>query len=963
MSDGMTLLTTDSGFGLISSDAASIFQDHLQPQTASMDTNTYLSNAEISAFDDLYQQYQENPDSVDPTWRKFFEGFEFSRTSYTGKSSIGESTKTVAPKPAAPIQVVAEAAPAQFQKEINVLNLIGAYRQRGHLFASTNPVRPRRKYDAPIELSSFDLGEADMDTVFQAGMRMSLGPTTLRQIVDHLRQTYCGSIGVEYKFVRSRDALEWLEGRMEECRNTPNLTPDQRLQMLRKINEAVAFENFLQTKFVGQKRFSLEGSESIIPALDTIVERGAELGVQEFVIGMAHRGRLNVLANILGKTYRDIFTEFEGKVFGLDGFAGDVKYHLGFSSDKEARNGRRVHLSLTPNPSHLEAVNPVVEGISRAKIEHRYEGNSSQLVPILIHGDASIAGQGIIYEVLQMSQLRGYGTGGTVHLVINNQVGFTTDYIDGRSSTYCTDVAKTTLSPVFHVNADDIEAVVYVTQLALEFRQQFKRDVFVDILGYRRHGHNEADEPRFTQPTLYKAIANHPNPLEVYSKEVIESGRLQATQVKEVEVEFKQFLNDRFQESLQQTNANVTSFLEGEWSGIRLALPEDFDESPETGVTRETLHRLTDRICDLPEELAFFPKIRKLYADRHKMIYDNDRIDWGMAETLAYATMLDEGKPVRLSGQDVARGTFSHRHSVIVAEDDTKYTPLNNLSKEQAPFSVYNSLLSEYGVLGFEFGYAFATSFGLTIWEAQFGDFANGAQIIIDQFICCAETKWQRMNGLTLLLPHGFEGQGSEHSSARIERFLELCADYNIQVVNCTTPANLFHALRRQLDREFRKPLIIFTPKSLLRHPKCVSSLSEFEEGNTFQEVIDDTVDDPTAVTKVLLCSGKIFYELAARKQEETHNDVAVVRVEQLYPLPELALNKLKERYSSVERWIWVQEEPENMGSLAYLKRKSKHIPFPLHMIARRESSSPATGFAKLHKIEQKGLIDKAFGP
>ncbi len=913
-----------------------------------MDSYSFLSNADLGAYDDLYQQFQQDPNSVSPDWRKFFEGFEFARTDYDAPADGAGGA----------------VAPEKFQKEIAVSNLIGAYRQRGHLFAKTNPVRPRRKHESPILLENFGLGESDLDTTFQAGARIGLGPATLRDIVAHLEQTYCGSIGVEYKFVRTPEVIEWLESRMESCRNNPDINPEERNHILRKIHEAVAFENFLHTKFVGQKRFSLEGCEAIIPALDTIVEHGSEHGIKEFVIGMAHRGRLNVLANILGKTYDDIFTEFEGKAFGIDGFAGDVKYHMGFSSDKKTRNGENVHLSLTPNPSHLEAVNPVVEGIVRSKIDHRYGGDEKQIVPILIHGDASIAGQGIVYEVLQMSQLAGYRTGGTVHVVLNNQVGFTTDYIEGRSSTYCTDVAKTTLSPVFHVNADDIEAVVYVTQLALEFRQRFHRDVFVDILGYRKHGHNESDEPRFTQPTLYKLIAKHPNPLQVYSNKLIETGKMEEAEIRKMEQEFKTFLTDRFEESKQRESAKVMSFLEGEWSGIRRALNEDFDYSPETGVEDARFRDLARRMTQLPEDMQFFPKIRKLYEDRWKMVGDTDRLDWGMAENMAYATMLDEGRAVRLSGQDVGRGTFAHRHAVVTSEDNVKYVPLNHLNDHQERFSVYNSLLSEYGVLGFEFGYSYAAPTGLCIWEAQFGDFANGAQIIIDQFISCSETKWQRMNGLVMLLPHGYMGQGPEHSSARVERYMELCADNNMQVANCTTPANLFHILRRQMVRDFRKPLVVFSPKDLLRHPQCVSSVAEFTEGTRFREVIDDAGVDASQVRRVLFCTGKIYYELLARQQEQQHLNTAIVRLEQLYPVPEVQLREVVRRYSNAEQWVWVQEEPENMGPLSFIARqfgKRQLTPAPLRLIARRESSTPATGFAKIHAIEQKELIDKAF--
>ena len=921
-----------------------------------MNPLSYLNNADIGAFEGLYQQYQQDPKSVDPEWRNFFEGFEFSKEDYTQVSA----NKTDAGLPE-------NFVPEQFQKELAVSNLIGAYRQRGHMFAKTNPVRPRRKHDGPIDLENFGLSVADLDTEFHVGSRIGLGTATLREIYELLEQTYCGSIGVEYKFVRTLEIITWLEQKMESCRNTPNFSREEKIELLRKTNEAVAFESFLHTKFVGQKRFSLEGGESIIPALDTVVEYGAELGVEEFVIGMAHRGRLNVLANVLGKTYNDIFAEFEGKAFGSDGFAGDVKYHMGYSSDKKVRSGKSVHLSLTPNPSHLEAVNPVVEGISRAKIDQYHDGNINKLVPILIHGDHSLAGQGIVYEVLQMSQLPGYGTGGTVHLVINNQVGFTADYVEGRSSTYCTDVAKTTLSPVFHVNADDIEAVVYVIKLALEFRQKFHRDVFVDILGYRRHGHNEADEPRFTQPDLYRHIARHPQVREVYSKKLVESGSLTEKETTEMEEEFKQYLNDRLEKANQQETASVTSFLQGVWSGVRRAKDKDFEQSPVTGVPQNKFFEISQLVTDLSRNgsadsnLKFFAKIKKLYQNRRKMVAEDKKLDWGMAETMAFAVLVTNGTPVRLSGQDSGRGTFAHRHAIITAEDNTKHIPLNHISDGQAPFEVYNSFLSEYGVLGFEYGYAYAAPTSLTIWEAQFGDFANGAQIVIDQFVASSETKWHRMNGVVLMLPHGHEGQGPEHSSARIERFLILCAKNNMQIINCTTPANIFHILLRQMAYPFRKPLVIFTPKSLLRHPKCMSPLEDFLEGTRFREVIDDDFVEATSVRKVLFCSGKVYYDLLERQQKNTVRDIAIVRLEQLYPFPEKQLLSILKRYQNAKKWCWVQEEPENMGAWGFVLRIFSKTGNGLELVAREADSSPAVGSPKLHAKQQENLVRRAF--
>ncbi len=911
--------------------------------------SSFLSNGDPAAIEGLYEQYCKNPESIDSEWRNFFQGFEFSRTEF--EDHDGNSLNL------SPNDSKAE----NSKKEIAVSNLIDAYRQRGHLFAKTNPVRARRKHEMPIILEDFGLGESEMDTIFQSGHRIGIGPSTLRDILAFLEKTYCSSVGVEYKFVRNPEVLQWLEEKMEGCSNAPDYSVEEQLEHLKNINEAVGFESFLHTKFVGQKRFSLEGSEAIIPALDTLVEKGAMLGVEEFIIGMAHRGRLNVLANILGKPYEDIFMEFEGKMVGSDGFDGDVKYHMGHSSDRLVRNGNTVHLSLTPNPSHLEAVNPVVAGISRGKIDRRYHGDVDKLVPILIHGDASIAGQGIVYEVLQMSQLPGYHIGGTVHVVLNNQVGFTADYFEGRSSTYCTDVAKTTLSPVFHVNGDDLDAVAYVTELALEFRQKFHRDVFVDIVAYRRHGHNESDEPRFTQPALYKKIAEHPNPLQVYSQRLIQEGRVSESDVQKLVEDFKKQLSEKLESTRKQEISASTSFLEGAWSGIRQPGMIDFEHSPETGVEKSTFLRLAEKVTELPEQMNFFPKIRKLYAERRAMVLEKQMLDWGAGETMAFATLLEEYRPVRISGQDSGRGTFAHRHAIVTTEEDSKYVPLNHLSDKQAPFSVYNSLLSEYGVLGFEFGYAYATPRSLTIWEAQFGDFGNGAQIIFDQFISSAETKWHRMNGLVVLLPHGYEGQGPEHSSARIERYLELCADNNLMIINCTLPANMFHALRRQVEQPFRKPLIVFTPKSLLRHPKCVSPLEDFLGGSRFREVLDDTKVEPEKVRKVLFCSGKIYYELESFREEKGQDHVAIVRLEQLHPLPVKQLETVIEQYSNCQTWCWVQEEPENMGAWCFMNRKFKFTPKPLQLVSRKESSSPAGGFAKIHQQNQQALIERAF--
>lgn len=908
-----------------------------------MDNFSYLNGANAEYIESLYQSYKEDNNSVEFGWQKFFEGFDFGRGSEASNVS-GET-------------------PEHFLKEINVLNLINGYRQRGHLFTKTNPVRERRKHTPTLTLENFGLSTTDLNTVFNSSIELGIGPAKLSDIVAFLEQTYCGSIGAEYKYVRTPEVVKWIEGKMETERNTPKFSIDEKKRILKKLNEAVIFENFLGTKFLGQKRFSLEGAEAVIPALDSVIEKGAELGIEEFVVGMAHRGRLNVLANIMQKTYKDIFAEFEGKGYSAESpFGGDVKYHLGYSTDVNTNSGKSVHLSLCPNPSHLETVNGVVEGMSRSKIDFKYEGDNSKLAPILIHGDASIAGQGIVYEVIQMAGLDGYKTGGTIHLVINNQIGFTTNYKDARSSTYCTDIAKVTLSPVFHVNGDDVEALVYAINLAMEYRQRYKNDVFIDILCYRRFGHNEADEPKFTQPLLYKAIEKHPNTRDIYVAQLAKEGELAAGLAKEMEKEFKALLQERLNEAKEITSTYSDVKFGGAWADMRLATAKDFETSPDTSVKKTTLLEIAKRIATLPTDKKFFKKIEKLFDERLKMATTTQVFDWAMGEQLAYGTLLAEGKRVRLSGQDVKRGTFSHRHAVLTLEDsEEEYTPLLNVANTQAQFDIYNSHLSEYGVLGFEYGYAMANPNALTIWEAQFGDFFNGAQIVIDQYVASAETKWQRENGLVMLLPHGYEGQGPEHSSARIERFMELCADYNMQVTNCTTPANFFHALRRQFKRNFRKPLVVFSPKSLLRHPLCVSPLKDFTDGK-FKEVIDDENVKPANVKRVVFCSGKIYYDLLETQKANLKGDVALVRVEQLYPTPVDQMEAIYKKYKNAKDAVWVQEEPENMGAWPYLLRKLRKTALSqMDVISRKESSSTATGFAKQHANQQAYIVATAF--
>ncbi|MBC8053179.1 MAG: 2-oxoglutarate dehydrogenase E1 component [Sphingobacteriaceae bacterium] len=907
-----------------------------------MDNLSYLNSAHSSYIDSLYQLYKEDKESVEFGWQKFFEGFDF------GSSSEGN--------------VAGAETPEHFLKEINVLNMIHGYRDRGHLFTKTNPVRERRKYYPGKELETFGLSDADLDTVFNAGVEVGLGAATLRDIRQLLEDTYCESIGAEFSYIRNPKKVKWFQDRMERERNKPNFSIDTKKRILKKLNEAVVFENFLGTKFLGQKRFSLEGAEGVIPALDSIIEKGASLGVEEFVIGMAHRGRLNVLANIMHKTYRDIFSEFEGKGYDeTKPFGGDVKYHLGYSIDVETEAGKKVHLSLCPNPSHLEAVDPVVEGITRSKIDFKYGGDNTKIAPVLIHGDASIAGQGIVYEVLQMAKLDGYKTGGTIHLIINNQVGFTTNYKDARSAIYSTDIAKLTLSPVFHVNGDDVEALIYAINMAVEYRQEYHNDVFIDILCYRRFGHNESDEPKFTQPLLYKIIEKHPNPREIYNKKLMEQGSVDANLAAEMEKEFRALLQERLNESKEGDVYEPNTMYSGAWTGLKMATQDEIFAPSQTAVDEKTFLEIANNITTLPSDKKFFKKIEKLFEDRKRMV-GNKTFDWAMGELLAYGTLLNEGLRVRVSGQDVERGTFSHRHAVVKVEDsEEEYIPLAQIKKgDQAKFDIFNSHLSEYGVLGFEYGYALANPQSLTIWEAQFGDFVNGAQIIIDQFLVSAETKWQRSNGLVMLLPHGYEGQGPEHSSARIERFLEACAEFNIQVCNITTPANYFHLLRRQLKRNFRKPLVVFSPKSLLRHPQCVSKLDEFTNGQ-FHEVIDDTFVKAAEVKRVLFCTGKIYYDLLEKQQTDKRKDVAIVRLEQIYPTPYAQLEQIRTKYNKAGEFVWVQEEPENMGAWPYLCRKFRNSDVNLEVISRKESSSTATGYAKQHISQQLYIIGRAF--
>ncbi len=912
-----------------------------------MDKYSFLNAAHTSFFAALYDKYLTSPDSVEPSWRAFFQGYDFGMESSLEELDLPSSNGSLV-------------IPQSLQKEFQVVKLIDGYRSRGHLFTKTNPVRERRKYEPTLAIENFGLNETDLDTVFTAGEILGIGPRSLRKIIRHLTNIYCSSIGVEYMYIRKPERVEWIQNWLNINDNQPNYDSDRKKHILKKLSQAVSFESFLHTKYVGQKRFSLEGNESLIPGLDAIVERAAELGVEQFVMGMAHRGRLNVLTNIFGKAAKDIFSEFDGKDYEQEIFDGDVKYHLGWTSDRMSDNGNKIKMNIAPNPSHLETVGAVVEGIARAKQDTQYADDFSKVLPIVVHGDAAIAGQGLIYEVVQMATLDGYKTHGTIHIVVNNQIGFTTNYLDARSSTYCTDVGKVTLSPVLHVNADDAEAVVHASLFALEYRMRFNRDVFLDLLGYRKYGHNEGDEPRFTQPKLYKAIAKHSNPKDIYAAKLIAEGIIDEAYVKELEIEYKASLEEELEDSRKEDKTVITPFMADEWKGFENVREWEMLDAVDTKFNKKKLTAIAKVITELPKDKNFLRKVERLVNDRKKMFFETDKLDWAMGELLAYGSLLEEGYGVRISGQDVERGTFSHRHAVMkVEESEEEVLLLNNLSEKQGNFQIYNSLLSEYGVVGFDYGYAMASPNTLTIWEAQFGDFSNGAQIMIDQYISAAEDKWKLQNGLVMLLPHGYEGQGAEHSSARMERYLQLCARDNMYIADCTTPANLFHLLRRQMKANFRKPLIVFTPKSLLRHPKAVSTVDELASGS-FQEVIDDASADLKKTKTLVFCTGKFYYDLLAAKEEQKRDDVALVRLEQLFPVPADKMQAIIKKYKHADDVVWAQEEPRNMGPWSHLLMHFADAS-KFRVASRRFYASPAAGSSVRSKKRHQQVIDFVF--
>lgn len=926
---------------------------------------SYITSSDPSYIEDLYNDFVKNPASVDPEFKKFFEGFDFAVSNVKPTVNGNGSSAGLAPESGA----FTTTDGVDWKKELGAYRLILGYRNKGHLIADTNPIRKRKDRGANLNLGFFGFSEEDMDKNFFAGNLIGLGTTSLKNILTHLKNCYAGHVGIEFKYISDQKKVDWLTGEMERNFTRP-LSLNQKERILEKINQGVMFEKFLHTKFIGQKRFSLEGGETTIPALDAIINKAAEFDVQEVVIGMAHRGRLNVLANIMGKTYEQIFSEFEGtgKVDQTMG-SGDVKYHLGFGSVVKTPEGKSMYVKLMPNPSHLESVDPVVVGFARGRANILYDSEYEKVLPILIHGDASMAGQGIVYEVLQMCKLEGFYTGGTIHFVINNQIGFTTDFDDARSSDYCTSLAAMVQAPVMHVNGDDPEAVVKCAEIAARYRKEFQSDVFIDMVCYRKHGHNEGDDPKFTQPTLYALIDKHPNPREVYVKYLLEHGEPEAQELaKGMEKKFWGDLQDRLDEVKQNPLPYTYQQPDRWWKQLRKATDEDFDQSPETAITKEQFNTIFDAMMKWPDNFTPLRKVEKIIRDKVKLFDTEKKLDWATGELLAYGSILLNGKDVRMSGQDICRGTFSHRHAVLRDENnDQAYNRLSAIPGAQGKYRIFNSFLSEYGVLGFEYGFAMSNPNALVVWEAQFGDFCNVAQPMIDQFITSGEEKWNRMNGLIMLLPHGYEGQGPEHSSARMERFLQMCAELNVIITNATTAANFFHVLRRQLAWPFRKPLINFSPKANLRHAESYSYVEEFTNG-CFKEIIDDPfIENAAGVKKVILCSGKVYFDLADRQLKDNRKDVALIRLEQLYPLPFKQLSALYAKYNKAI-WYWVQEEPLNMGAASFLQMNLntglRHLGLQeinYGVISRESSASPATGFHKIHTQEQNEIIETAF--
>jgi 2-oxoglutarate dehydrogenase E1 component len=937
---------------------------------ADIDGTTFLTGANAGFIAELYTRFLEDPRSVDESWRRFFSEMHDDVATLLGEargpSWAKREPQIIGNGPAAGIDE--EALQRATTDSIRALQLIRAYRVRGHLEADLDPLGLEARGPYPeLDFRNYGFSESDLDRGIFIANLFGRERASLREIIAILRETYCGRIGVEYMHIQLPAERAWIQEKFEKPQSHPVLSAGIRKEILRTLTQAETFERFLDRRYTGTKRFGIEGAESLMPALETILHRGRELGIREFVIGMPHRGRLNVLANFVGKPFAAVFSEFQGNSTNPEHVhgSGDVKYHLGTSGDREV-GGQTVHLSLAANPSHLEAVDPVVLGKVRAKQLQRGDAERSQVAGILMHGDAAFAGQGLVAESLELSDLIGFCTGGTIHIIVNNQIGFTTAPSAARSSPYPSDVAKGVQAPIFHVNGDDPEAVVEVARTAAEFRQEFKKDVVIDLFCYRRHGHNESDEPAFTQPLMYRTIARHPTTRQIYAKRLVEAGVLREGEADAMATRFIAELETQF-ESAKSYRPNRADWLEGAWAGLEQA-PVD-DRRGDTGVAGETLRQIGRSLVTVPEGFRLNPKIARQLEAKRAAIEAGEGIDWATAEALAIGSLCAEGTHVRMSGQDSGRGTFSQRHAVLVdQETEARYVPIDHVSPGQAPFEIIDSPLSEAAVVGFEYGYSLADPSSLVLWEAQFGDFANGAQVIIDQFLSSGEAKWLRMSGLVMLLPHGYEGQGPEHSSARIERYLQLCAEDNIQVCNLTSAANYFHALRRQIRRNFRKPLIIFTPKSLLRAKEVTSRVDEMETGTSFHRVIGESeaiaADD--AVRRVVLCTGKIYFDLAKARAKDGDIRVALVRIEQLYPFPFNALAKVLLRYRNAEI-VWCQEEPQNMGAWNFVDRRIEQVLGDLDVVAKRpffagraEAASPATGLFKRHVEEQAHLVAEA---
>ena len=936
---------------------------------------TFGINAGV--VEEIRDRYQVDPASVDESWRREFESPATAQTARAPAPSApgGVAARAPRPPPREPVRQPAPEPDADLRfglqladRHARVLRLIHFYRARGHRIADSDPLGGNASYFPELDPAHYGFGNDDLDTPFTTGDLPGGSVQTLREILARLKKTYCGSIGAEYTHVQDPGRKAWLRDMMERDQNQPSFGAEGRREILEQLSQAELFEHFLHTKFLGQKRFSLEGAETAIPMLDTVVESAPEFGVREIVLGMSHRGRLNVLANILRKSYESIFSEFEDSPLIDAPFgSGDVKYHKGFSTDRRTASGERIHLTLTSNPSHLEAVNPVVEGRSKAKQVRAGDPDGETILPVLLHGDAAFAGQGIVAETLNLSRLRGYSTGGTLHIIVNNQIGFTTTPSEARSTLYCSDIAKMIQIPIFHVNGDDPEAAVHCVKLAMAYRQRFGDDVVIDLVCYRRHGHNEGDEPAFTQPRLYAKIRQRPSVRKLYSDHLVEGEIITPHEAEQME----KSRNEALQQALQLIHTEPPGPDEpyephGPWTGYSRTRPE---EESDTAVPLERLAQLAEGLGVVPSYFEVHPKLVGLLERRGKTVAERAPIDWAMGEALAFGSLLLEGTPIRLSGQDCSRGTFSQRHAVLVDQQSgEEYAPLDHLTGTQARFEVYDSLLSEAAVLGFEYGYSLADPNTLVLWEAQFGDFANGAQVIIDQFISSAHVKWGRMNGLVMLLPHGHEGQGPEHSSARVERFLQICAEDCLQVVNCTTPAQYFHVLRRQMSRRYRAPMVIFTPKSLLRLPVATSQIEDLASGR-FQPLIEDELGarEPGRVRRVLLCSGKVYYDLLAGRAKHLEGDEAravIVRVEELYPWPGEHIRELMSRFPCLEHVFWVQEEPANMGAWTFVRERiSELLPFGVKLAyaGRDPAASPATGSMRVHRAEQAALVAEAF--